>query len=428
MTITKVWSASRLSLGALLPIVPAAAATATVVLCLANWPDAGNRGLQLAIGLGLGLVVWMIAALLFGPEVTDVESASSETYEELRARVVALKARLVDVQATDEATRTPGKEAIHEADELLGTLNEELGIHRGGRSRSGYRWLVGHGYINAWSTLHQAEDKLLAVEPVSVVYATAVTNLDRLAGTRSSAEAAELTTQLKALLGIDGRANRSGDREVEHRELLTRLNHDWARALVRESAFLIHRAKNEAWDKIVKKRNQLFMALVLAISLTYAILALAVLADVTEKTLTAAVTFFLVGAVVGVFNALHLASTTRNIGVFDYGLAQMRLLVTPVASGIAALAGVVLTNYAGSFLIAGSVATNGGAATPAFDEIFNLGSNPTGLVVAAIFGLTPRLLLTRLRDQSDSYEQQIEELSLTSKQPAEASQPIPASL
>jgi hypothetical protein len=103
---------TRSAFGASLPVVPGAASIATIVLYLADWPRAGNRGLQLAIGLGVAVVVWILTAILFGPEWTSVESASARTYEELRGRVKAARARLQGLQDAPKAQTPLGKEAL----------------------------------------------------------------------------------------------------------------------------------------------------------------------------------------------------------------------------------------------------------------------------------------------------------------------------
>ena len=41
------------------------------------------------------------------------------------------------------------------------------------------------------------------------------------------------------------------------------------------------------------------------------------------------------------------------------------------------------------------------------DEVFSLADYPFGIVIAAIFGLTPGLLLARLRQQTDEYKEEL---------------------
>jgi formate-dependent nitrite reductase membrane component NrfD len=107
-------------------------------------------------------------------------------------------------------------------------------------------------------------------------------------------------------------------------------------------------------------------------------------------------TYYLVGALVGLFAELYGASRGHLRAVHDYGLALVRLLTIPVLSGIAAVLGVVLTRLAGA------------ASTDVpLTDIFSLEDYPLGIVVAAIFGLTPGLLLERLRTETNEYKEEL---------------------
>ena len=50
---------------------------------------------------------------------------------------------------------------------------------------------------------------------------------------------------------------------------------------------------------------------------------------------------------------------------------------------------------------------SGGGVVRELGEIFNLGNYPFGLIIAAIFGLTTRLLTDRLRQQTDRYTEEL---------------------
>jgi hypothetical protein len=95
------------------------------------------------------------------------------------------------------------------------------------------------------------------------------------------------------------------------------------------------------------------------------------------------------------------------------GLAATRLAATPILTGIAAVIGVLLFNYAGSvLLVTGTAAPSGSAVSiPSLASIFSLSHNPMGLVVAAIFGFALGLVLKQLKALSDGYEKQIQNLS-----------------
>ena len=126
----------------------------------------------------------------------------------------------------------------------------------------------------------------------------------------------------------------------------------------------------------------------------------------------------------------------------DYGLSDARVVVTPLASGVAAIAGVVLATklllpVVDTFAVsvgasaqptairasATPLASPSGvpsttpipspttlAGTPAagapvtLRDAFNLDTNAAGLIVAAIFGLTPGLIVDRLQAAGDRFK------------------------
>ena len=142
-----------------------------------------------------------------------------------------------------------------------------------------------------------------------------------------------------------------------------------------------------------------------------------------RSAILAAAAFYLIGATVGLFRQLQLASSATTTQE-DYGLESMRLIQTPLFSGLAAVGGVVLLSIVPALTppvttsspskpaasSPGGTTTTTTAAQPAatstntipsLDSIFDLTSNEKGLVIAAIFGLTPTLLVARLRAQSE---------------------------
>ncbi len=421
----------RSGLGALVPLVPPLASAATVVLYLGNWPERGNRGLQLAIGLGVACVLWLVAAWLMGGFLSAA-SASPEVYEDLRGRAAALKARAEALAGSHNGAHSlMQEEALKQVDALVGRLDGDLGLGLGRASAtsgpgSPYRWLLGQGYVNAWRELHSAEDLLLAVEPSAVVHAVALANLDRLGSARVVRDN-PLLQGLTTLL-VEPQANgqvaspgsqswiedvivggsSSSDGPLEQREskMLEKFDRESSRSLVREVSRNIHARQNDAWEQLVNLRNRLFLTLVVAWCFTYALLGLVVLWPATTPTeVFAGVALFLAGAIVGLFKELHTTSRRKKGIIFDYGLGNVRLLAVPVLSGLAAIGGVLVTNLTASYVL--STANSTGTA---ISSLFDLTGYPMGLVVAAVFGLTPGLFLDRLRDRSDAYKQEIAQL------------------
>jgi hypothetical protein len=113
--------------------------------------------------------------------------------------------------------------------------------------------------------------------------------------------------------------------------------------------------------------------------------------------------FYIVGAIVGLFSRLG-AEAEAEAAVEDYGLSRARLFHTPLFSGLAAVGGVVITLLLDNML-------NGSGQTPQpampLADIFDLNQNRQGLVIAAVFGLTPSLLVRRLQEQTDTYKKEL---------------------
>jgi hypothetical protein len=114
----------------------------------------------------------------------------------------------------------------------------------------------------------------------------------------------------------------------------------------------------------------------------------------------------------------------------DYGFAYARLVSAPLISGLGAIAGVVLTAKillpTTDVVAAPAAVDDSGKVTnvapavrqPAsLHDIFDIALNPSGLVVAAVFGLTPGLVLDRLQKQAEQYKTDIQKSSVTPPSP-----------
>jgi hypothetical protein len=278
------------------------------------------------------------------------------------------------------------------------------------------RWGTGDAYLDLRERLHRAEEALIDIEPVELAVGEAQYDVRRVDGSRL-ADAKQLLDDL----------------QTARDKLAANPTDTAARAILRQ----VRRAVNEYRDSLraglIRARNRLFVTAVFASLFAYALLGVAMIWHVGRSQILAATVIFLIGATVGLFRQLQLASmatTTQE----DYGLETMRLIQTPLFSGLAAIGGVVLT----SILLAvtpnpttrrvsatpttptataaqpattgttSSTTTSPPTATataeqiPSLNEIFDIGSNPITLAIAAVFGLTPTLLIARLRAQSEA--------------------------
>jgi hypothetical protein len=137
---------------------------------------------------------------------------------------------------------------------------------------------------------------------------------------------------------------------------------------------------------------------------TYLLLSLAIVADVPVKYIQSIAALYLIGAIVGLFNRLRIEAG-QSSAVEDFGLSQARLVVTPLVSGLAAVAGVYLIAALPALLPNGATPV---PTPPNLETVFDITANPISLVYAAIFGLAPSQLTSRLMFASTRLEKDIQ--------------------
>jgi hypothetical protein len=274
-----------------------------------------------------------------------------------------------------------------------------------GPQRPSFRWGTGDAYLDLRERLHRAEEALIGVEPASLAIGEAGYDVRRVEGGRF-ADSKRLLANLAAAQAA--------------------LGHDPNDANARATLRQVRRAINEYRDSLraglIRARNHLFATAIYASLNAYGLLGVAMIWGANRSAILAAAAFYLIGATVGLFRQLQLASSATTTQE-DYGLESMRLIQTPLFSGLAAVGGVVLLSIVPALTppvttsspSKPAASSPGGTTTttaaqpaatstntiPSLDSIFELTSNEKGLVIAAIFGLTPTLLVARLRAQSE---------------------------
>jgi len=160
-------------------------------------------------------------------------------------------------------------------------------------------------------------------------------------------------------------------------------------------------------DRLVHSRNQVLRTVALAGVAAYLLLGVAVVYGVPYEAIVAASAFFLVGALFGgLVNRLSSQADNEASNVEDFRFSEARLLLTPILSGLAAVGGVAATAL-GADVIASGLAedgTGGAIASISLGQAFDLATPERfaiGVVVAAIFGLSPERLMTRLNNQAE---------------------------
>jgi hypothetical protein len=357
--------------------MPGLTVAALTVCYLREWPSASPLH-QVATGTAIGIAAWLLVSLSFLRGFAHVERADAAVYDELNVRLASLQARIGAIRGAHSGDAAFA-EALEHTNRLVAALNPDS------RYACSGRWLSGMGYINLWRHVHRAEEALLELEDAGSLHALAVTSRSRLETTPVEGRTT-LLYELKPHLG-----NSSFFEGPQ------------GHALVRQITFRLNCYTDEIYQGLVRLRNRMFQTLVHTSVVGAGILGIVMLVLRKDKgydpksVVAAALVFYLIGALVGLFGELYATSRRRRGAVHDYGLATVRVLTIPALSGIAAVGGVLITRLGGT-LTSDAVRIS---------AIFSLSSYPFGLVVAAIFGLTPGLLLQRLRAQTDEYKDRI---------------------
>ena len=172
-----------------------------------------------------------------------------------------------------------------------------------------------------------------------------------------------------------------------------------AEANARVTLHEVRRALNEFRDSqrlgLVSVRNQLMASIFVTGFVAYALFCTTILAVVQPNnpaqperaTILAAVVFYIVGAMAGLFGRIY-SQSKSNIGGDDYGLSTVHLISTPLISGLAGIGGAFFYSILMLQVVPGSPAT--------LSTIFTL-NRLDFLIAAAIVGYAPNLLMKGLQ-------------------------------
>ncbi len=349
--------------------------------------------------------------------------------------------------------------ALKEAHAIYADISETLHT-----SPSGLEWLLATGYINVWSMIHRAEEALIEVEPASIVIREAihdklaiqgsginnrdelcdklmqaVKDLDPLAlcyfhelapdkrqeellntlvqitdtNTKALAQLARAVKKLDASAKIEDaeKIDSMGEAAVTGKLVAAtstsspeiRLR---ARVVLREIRHTLNCFRDGLWEGLIRARNLLMGAIMITGVVTHALLCIALLIGMTSQLelqrdgaqmfysgLTAAVVLYIVGAIAGLFGRFYKELLSRS-AVDDYGLSLARLIATPLLSGLGGVGGVLV-----SALVYNTLAEK---PLESLQSIFQI-NDPRTILAAAIFGLTPNLIIRSLQQRAEKY-------------------------
>jgi hypothetical protein len=406
-------AAGLLTVAWLVPIV--ASLTMVAAQIEPRWLSIGDWQ-SLSVGLAAAGVFWIVSGIVALP-LALARHVNPRSWATMQARVASIEAR---------TGLTGGSRGRGDLEAQMHLTHLKLAE---ADTWPALRWATRGGYIDLWNRIHRAEEAL--IEAASAVALKQIADRDRLrleGAFEISPTLAQLLVDVtwwltpggrrwSRMAGISAlRSLLSGLRPVKASERpidllsvppVTSLEEAQARLRLVTTAINAFREKN--WAGLIQLRNRTVSALLITETVAYGLLALAIGTPVSNHVLVTAVVYFLVAAMVGLLN--HVIQLRRSsIAVEDYGLEEARLKLLPAVAGLAGVAGVmfiaILTNPA----VVNAIRPSGEAglvAPPDWDKIFSLSQNPLGLIVAAIFGLTPSLLVSRIRDLATTYERAI---------------------
>jgi hypothetical protein len=342
--------------------------------------DLSVASVATAAAVVVWVVLWLVSGLFYLP-FTSPAKANARNYGELRNRLATLDARrraLCEPSPSGAAPVATSESACMEAKGYLDWVRGQ--IHGPGD----LRWVVGSGYIDLWQRLHRAEEALLMATPKEQLLDeelydelrlkdSAIPNRDDLMG---------ILRAVKRYL-CDAQPDQTADLSIN--------SPDKAASALTSVRFSINDFRDSSWNGLLQVRNQTMTTLLLTNITLFAFADGAVIGGASGSAMLSATIFLLVGSAVGFFNRLN-SQFQAQAAVEDYGLTSARILAIPAYSGMAAVAGVVITSVAG-------VAT--GATPPNLSSLFILPPSTGLLIVAAAFGAAPDLVLSRLGDASE---------------------------
>lgn len=371
------------------PLLPGLVGAITVAAYLLIPPLAAPLGLvSIAVGSAGGLVVWLVLGLIFR-WAAEPAHVSSGIFRELQARYLLIASRIASRQL--EGIPPNRQAAYGYAVAMLAELMPMFEPTNRSTARVGPQWISGIGYIAAWQRIHRAEEALLLLEPRADLLSAALYDRGRLAGSKIPGRDDMLKQSAAAMVAIDGCINRLLDWKIDPQADCEEMG----RFLLVNIRRTVNEYRDDLWEALVYLRRRTVQTLVFTGLTGYVALSLALLVAAPPSAIVAGSAFYLSGALIGLFQAAYLEQRRRS-AVEDYGLSSVRLILLPLVGGIAGIIGAVLTAFLGTPPIG-----LGLLSAPILGDAFDLSKYPLGLLAAAIFGLTPGLLLQRIRALGD---------------------------
>lgn len=387
------------------PLAPTVAGMVTVAVyaqAFAPVPDAmpflGHPLLAAPIALA---VAWVALAVpCFVLDLTNPERVNPTSYSALAGRVNELtiwceaQAAMRQSGCPDGRFRDDCREPIRRA-----ICEQAADVARHLRTRD-VCWALAIRYLSLWRQLHATDALLAYVESDDSLLMRAAQARARLAASKMSGATVMDAELRRAMAALSAPAEdaaapvaRIGDYGEAGEAPMSRVE---ARATVSRIQRAIDDFRDIRYAGLLGARNQLLWTSGATALGLYALLWLAIAAEVAPLTIMAATAFYLVGAIVGLFNMLYIQAGTETV-IDDYGLSAARLIVTPQLAGIAAVMGVVIA----------TMVTATQVSDARLADSFDLLGRPINILTAAIFAFSPGLVMDRLKQRVETYKEDL---------------------
>jgi hypothetical protein len=385
-------------LAAIIPL-PFLAALITIIVYLSpsSFQWLGASTMVIILGLIITLVLWLLLAIPCMRFATAKDARPCD-YEGLKGEVKALENRLKVVKEKDEATQENAKEHKKARDIVISDVEAAVADINTRLNSQDLHWLS-TGYVSLWDRINKADEAIIDVLPCETVIESA--NYEELRLNNSLVpDSEDLLTLLKNTIKTLRSANATDtvSSDPNRSSPSTAINGQGsqqsvqeARANIRKVKSALHKFTNERWDGLVRARNQLMVTAFLTTFFTYILVIIAILANVPRMNTIDAMVFYFLGAIVGLFGRLFDERNADTV-MDDYGLSMARIIVTPLISGLAALVGVLFVTTSSTL-----------------DTIYTI--TIQNLVLAAVLGFSPNILINNLRSKSEAIKGQIKSAS-----------------
>ena len=386
-------------LAAIIPL-PFLAALISIIVYLSpsSFQWLGASTMVIILGLIITLVLWLLLAIPCRSFATAKGGRSSD-FSSLQRDAGVLNKQLEVVkseQATQEAAKCATPTGHYKA--TIADIESNLENYKNTLNHNGLPWVSYTGYVSMWDRINKLDEAMVGVLPCQTVIESANYDELSLSGVPESKDLLDLLD--KAIHTMLALLKKTTEPEkVTNPPSLSAANNgqdsqqseQQARSDIRKVKSALHKFTNERWDGLVRARNQLIGTAFLTAFFTYILVIIAILAKVPRMNTIDAMVFYFLGAIVGLFGRLFDERNADKV-VDDYSLSTIRIIVTPLISGLAVLIGVLFVTTSSTL-----------------DTIYTI--TIQNLVLAAVLGFSPNILINKLLSKSEEIKGQIKSAS-----------------